>query len=68
VACDLLRGCCVPAVEMAGVKEVWAVDLGPILNYNRPYRSVFVLVIIIMAAMLAVPYEVIDFVSPSKLT
>jgi hypothetical protein len=46
---------------MAGVEEVWAVDLGPMLNYNRPYRSVFaVVVIIIMAVMLAVSCGVID--------
>jgi hypothetical protein len=52
---------------MAGVEEVWAVDLGPILNYNRPYRSVFAVVVIIMAVMLAVSCGVIDLVGLSGL-
>jgi hypothetical protein len=60
-----LCGCRVPAAEMAGVEEVWAVDLGPIPNFDNPYRSVFTLFIIIMAVMLPVPCEVIDLVSPA---
>lgn len=46
---------------MARVEEVWAVDLGPILNYNRSYRSVFA-VVVIMAVILAVSCGVIDLV------
>jgi hypothetical protein len=48
---------------MAGVEEVWAVDLGPILNYNRPYRSVFAVVVIIMVVMLAVSCGVVDIIA-----
>jgi hypothetical protein len=63
-----LYECCVPAVEMAGVEEVWAVGLGPILNYNRPYRLVFAVVLIIMAVMLAASCGAIDLVGLSGLT
>jgi hypothetical protein len=34
--------------------------LGPILNYNRPYRLVFAVVVMIMAVMLAVSCGVVD--------
>jgi hypothetical protein len=48
---------------MAGVEEVRAVGLGPILNYNRPYRLVFAVVVIIIAVMLAVSCGAIDLVA-----
>ena len=53
MTCDRLYGCCVPAAEMAGAEEVWVIDLGLILNYNRAYGLVFAVVAMIMAVMLA---------------
>jgi hypothetical protein len=39
---------------MVGVEEVWALDMGPILNDNIRCRSILALVVVIIAAMLAV--------------